>query len=49
MKKAVKVGICLLFLGICTADSANLIPSVILMSSGATLMIGQKLCGTLAL
>lgn len=45
MKKAVKVGICLLFLGICTADSANLIPSVILKSFGATLLIGQKICG----
>ena len=47
MKKAIKVGICLLFLGICTADSADLIPTLILMGSGTILLIGQKLCGIL--
>lgn len=47
MKKAIKVGICLLFLGICTADSANIIPSIMLISSGAMILIGGKLCGIL--
>lgn len=45
MKKASYLGICLLFLGICTADSADIIPTIIMLGSGAALLIGTKLCG----
>lgn len=47
MKKRVSVGILLLVLGAAVADSANLYPSILLISSGAMFLIGQKLCGTL--
>ena len=48
MKKRVSVGILLIILGAAIADSANLYPSIILMISGSLLIMGQKLCGTLA-
>ena len=47
MKKHVSVGILLLVLGAAVADSANLYPSILLISSGVMFLAGQKLCGTL--
>lgn len=47
MKKRASVGILLLVLGAAVADSANLYPSILLISSGVMFLAGQKLCGTL--
>lgn len=47
MKKCVSFGIFFVILGAALADSANLLPTIFLVSSGALLLIGSKLCGTL--
>lgn len=47
MKKCVSLGISFIFLGAVLADSANLLPTIFLVSSGALLLLGSKLCGTL--
>ena len=49
MKKLASGGVSFIILGAACADSANLYPTIILLSMGAALLIGQKLCGIIVL
>lgn len=44
MKKASLVGALLFILGICAADSASMIPTILLCTTGGLILTGSVLC-----
>ena len=49
MSKHASVGVLAIILGTAMADSANILPSILLFGFGAIVLIGSKICGTFVL